>query len=224
VLIAALGLTPATKRALEMAGIETIDQLQRPANDLLAIEPVTGAVLHDVACRLHANGFGLHADLKTRLPSENDLEILRLRVVEGFALRDIAVILDTSPEHIRQRLIVSFGLSGEPSARLGRRRLRACRPEWERIIAFRLRRAADGLPLAVLLRGFAGGPLGSEARFVLRQMEAKGLLAVQGDRVRPTEALHLKVEKRDTQGRGLVRTRPAAPRRGVRRMPPDRPS
>jgi hypothetical protein len=67
--IAALGLTPATKRALETAGVETIDQLRRPANDLLAIEPITGAVLHDVACRLQANGFGLHADPKTRLPA-----------------------------------------------------------------------------------------------------------------------------------------------------------
>jgi hypothetical protein len=213
-LIAELGLTPASKRALEHAGIETVEQLQRPANDLLAIEAITGVVLHDVACRLHVNGLGLHADQKARLPSKNDLEILRLRVVEGFSLRDIAVIIDTSPEHVRQRLNVSFGLSGEPPIRLEHRRLRARRPEWERIIAFRLRRAADGLPLAVLLRGFADGPLGSEARIVLRRMETEGLLTVQADRVRPTEALSRMADKGKIQGRSVARTRRIVPRRG----------
>ena len=136
--------------------------------------------------------------------------------MEGFALRDIAVIVDTSPEHVRQRLNVSFGLSGEPPARLGRRRLRARRPEWERIIAFRLCRAADGLPLAVLLRGFADGPLGSEVRVVLQRMEAQGLLAVQSDRVRATEALRLLVENRDNQRHNAAPTRRGASRLGRR--------
>lgn len=58
-LLAELGLTPATKKALRAAGIENTDQLQHPANELLAIESISGAVLYDIACRLHANDLGL---------------------------------------------------------------------------------------------------------------------------------------------------------------------
>jgi hypothetical protein len=43
-LIAELGLAPASKRALRAAGIKNTDQLQRPASELLAIEPITGTV------------------------------------------------------------------------------------------------------------------------------------------------------------------------------------
>lgn len=192
-LIAELGLAPGTKRALRAAGIKTIDQLQRPANVLLASPLIDGGVLYDVAYRLHAHGLGFRTKTDTRrsaLPTEGDLEILRLRVVEGLALREIATICGVSRERVRQILNLRFGLNGDPPAVTERRRLRMVqRPEWERIIALRLSRARDGLLMAVLLRGFAEGTLGGEARAAVARMEAKGLVSVVRDRVRPTAAL-----------------------------------
>lgn len=119
--ITELGLALATKRVLHAAGITSIEQLQRPANELLEIEPVTGAVLYSVVRCLHAHKLGLHT---SRRPIEKDIEMLRLRVVEGLALRDIAVICGLSPGRVRQRLNLRFGLSGESPAVLERRRLR----------------------------------------------------------------------------------------------------
>lgn len=191
--IAELGLAPGTKRALRAAGVKNIEQLQRPAIELLALPGITGAVLYNVACCLHAHGLGLRTSTnlgQRTLPTEGDLEILRLRVVEGHALRDIGAIRELSPERVRQRLNMRFGLSGDPPAVVQRRRDRVhSRPEWERIIAMRLTRAAAGLPTAVLLRGFADGPLGGEAHAAVGRMKDKGLLTVDGDRVRPTAAL-----------------------------------
>ena len=192
-LIAELGVAPATKRALRAAGIKNTDQLQRPANELLAVEHVTGAVVYDIGRRLQVHGLGLRTNTDARrcaLPTKDDLEMLRLRVVEGLALRDIAAICGVSAERVRQRLNLRFGLSGDPPAALERRRTRVLRrPYWERIIATRLRRAESGLPMAVLLRGFADGPLSGEARAAVGRMEAKGLLTVHTNRVRPTEGL-----------------------------------
>jgi len=186
-LIAELGLAPATKRALRAAGIENIDQLQRPANDLLAAAPITGAMLYDAACRLRAHNLGLRANRRMGLPTESDLEMLRLRVVEELSLRSIAAICGVTPERVRQRLNVRFGLSGRPPGAAGRRELR--RPDWDRVIALRLSKCDDdGLPLAMLLRGFADGAV-AEARVAVGRMEAGGLVRVDGDRVRPTDVL-----------------------------------
>ena len=191
--ITELGLAPGTKRALRAAGVKNIDQLQRPANELLALPGITGAVLYDVAGRLQAHGLDLRTKVGTRptvLPTEGDLEILRLRAVEGLALRDIATLRRLSGERVRQLLNMRFGLSGNPPAVIERRQLRVIqRPEWERIIALRLNRSNGEMPMPILLRGFADGQLGSEARAAVGRMEAKGFLTVDGDRVRPTEAL-----------------------------------
>jgi hypothetical protein len=190
VLIAELALAPATRRALRVAGITTIEQLQRSANELLDIEPITGAVLHNIVCCLHAQQLGLDPSRRWKLPTELDIEMLRLRVVEGLTLRGIALNCGLSPERVRQRLNQRFGLNGEPPAVLENRRLRARRlPDWEYIIAMRLRRSGDGLPMAILLQGFSKAPLSVEARNAVRVMEARGLLSVDTDRVRPTEAL-----------------------------------
>jgi hypothetical protein len=201
-LIAELGLAPATKRALRAAGIKNTEQLQRPANELLATEPITGAVLYDVVRGLQTHKLGLLANSRLSLPTGNDIEMLRLRVVEALALRDIALTCGISPECVRQRLNRCFGLNGEPPAALERRRFRwRRRPEWERIIALRLCRFEGGLPMAILLRGFSEGPLGSEARAVIGRMEAKGLLTVHTDRVQPTEALRLTFKGRPSPNR-----------------------
>jgi hypothetical protein len=209
-LIVALGLAPATKRALRAAGIKNTDQLQRPANELLTVKHITGAVVYDVGRRLQAHGLGLRTNTDTRrcaLPTEDDLEMLRLRVVEGLALRDIAAICGVSPERVRQRLNLRFGLSGDPPAVLERRRTRVLRrPDWERIIATRLRLSENGLPMAVLLRGFADSPLAGQAPAAIGRMEVKGLLNVQGDHVRPTGALSVTARSRvnlNDAGRGI---------------------
>lgn len=118
-LIANLGLAPATRRAVQAAGITSVEQLRRSANELL--EQITGAELYDVVCCLQAHELGLLTDRRSSLASESDLEMLRLRVVDGLALREIAVICDRSCERVRQRLNQRFGLSGEPPAAMARR-------------------------------------------------------------------------------------------------------
>lgn len=64
--IADLGLAPDTKRALRAAGVKNIDQLQRPAIELLALPGITGAVVYDVARRLQAHGLSLRTKVGTR--------------------------------------------------------------------------------------------------------------------------------------------------------------
>jgi ferric-dicitrate binding protein FerR (iron transport regulator) len=98
---------------------------------------------------------------------------------------------------MRQRLHQRFGLSGDPAAVL-ERRLHRGRPrtDWERIIALRLHRAEGGLAMAVLLRGFADGPFGNEARTAVGRMQAKGLVTIQDNQVIPTPALRSMTDAR----------------------------
>jgi hypothetical protein len=211
-LIDELGVTPDTQGALEAAGIEETDQLRRPANELLSMSPITGAVLYETVRRLNELHIGLPSSASaTRITtaSDRDLEILRLRVVEGESLRDIAVAFEVSPERVRQLLDRHFGMSGEPPAATERRRTRfAMRPELERIIALRLCQHEQGMTIVQLLDGLAPGPADTEARAAVERMKTKGFLTVDGERVAPTATLR-------SMARSRTASRPPGARRGT---------
>jgi hypothetical protein len=211
-LIGELGVTPATQGALEAAGIEETDQLRRPANELLCMSPITGAVLYETVHRLNELQIGLPSSASaTRITtaSDRDLEMLRQRVVEGESLRDIAATFEVSPERVRQLLYRHFGMSGEPPAAIERRRTRfAMRPELERIIALRLCQHEQGMPIAQLLHGLAPGSTDTEAQATVERMKAKGFLTVDGERVAPTTALR-------RMARSRTASRPPGARRGT---------
>lgn len=211
-LIGELGVTPATRAALEAAGIAETGQLRRPASELLSMSPITGAVLYETVCRLNELHIGLPSSASaTRITTadDRDLEILRLRIVEGASLRDIAAALGVSRERVRQLLYLHFGMSGEPPAASERRRARATtRADLERIIALRLCQHGQGMTIAQLLDGLALGSADTEARAAVERMEGKGFLTVEGERVTPTAIL-----RRMARSRAV--NRPPGARRGT---------
>jgi hypothetical protein len=212
-LIGELGVTPPTQGALEAAGIEETDQLRRPANELLSMSPITGAVLYETVCRLNELQIGLPSSASatriTTTASDGDLEMLRLRVVEGESLRGIAAAFEVSPERVRQLLHRHFGMSGEPPAAIERRRTRfAMRPELERIIALRLCQHEQEMTIAQLLDGLAPGSADAEAQTAVERMKGKGFLTVDGERVAPTAALR-------RMARSRTASRPPGARRGT---------
>ncbi len=210
-LIGELGVTPATQAALEAAGIQETDQLRRPATGLLCMSPITGAVLYETVCRLNEQHIGLPSSASAGITTadDRDLEILRLRIVEGASLRDIAVALGVSRERVRQLLYLHFGMSGEPPAAIERRRERfTTRTELERIIALRLCQHEQGMTIAQLLDGLAPDPADTEAQAAVERMKAKGFLTVDGERVAPTATLR-------HMARSRAANRPPGARRGT---------
>lgn len=187
-LITELKLAPATRAAWYSAGIRDTDHLRRPAVELLALPGITGGALYETVCQLHEHALGLpaYASAPRILASTvHDLEMLRLRIVDGASLAEIASIHKLSREAVRQRLRNHFGLSGEPPAALDRRQTRHIMgPQLERMIALRLRLSGRGMSSPRLLSGFTNGALGREARAALRRMESKGLLSIDGDQGR----------------------------------------
>ncbi len=190
-LISELGLAPTTESAWEAAGVQDTDELRRPARELLMLPEITGSILYETVCRLHDHHIFLRADgLRISAPSRLDIEMLRLRIVDGASLREIGATHDLSAERIRQRLHLQFGLAGEPPAATERRQTRLImRPELERMIAVRLYRCERGMPMSLLLAGFAAGSIASEARAAILRLESKGFLTVNGDRATPTPLL-----------------------------------
>ncbi len=190
-LISGLGLAPATRGAWEAAGVQDTDELRRPARELLVLPEITGSILYETICRLHEHNISIRADgPRISKPSRLDLEMLRQRIVEGASLREIAATHELSAERVRQRLHLQFGLAGEPPAAAERRQTRLImRPELERMIAVRLYRCERGMPMSLLLAGFARGAIASEAQAAIARLEAKGFLTVSGDRATPTPLL-----------------------------------
>jgi hypothetical protein len=211
-LISELGLAPATQNTWEAAGVQHTDELRRPARELLMLPGITGSVLYETVCRLYDHHIFLRADgPRVSAPTRIDLEMLRMRIVDGASLGEIGTTHHLSAERIRQRLHVQFGLTGEPPAATERRQTRLImRPELERMIAVRLYRCERGMPMSLLLAGFATGSVASEARAAVARLESKGFLTVAGDRATPTPLLrrmaHGGTTSRTRSGAGSGRT------------------
>jgi hypothetical protein len=191
-LISEIGLAPRTQSTWEAAGIQDTDELRRPAPELLILPGITGSILYETVYRLHDHHIRLRADgPRISVPTRLDLEMLRMRIVDGVSLREIGTAHHLSAERVRQRLHLQFGLTGEPPAAAERRQTRLImRPELERMIALRLYKCEQGMPMSLLLAGFATGSITREARAAIARLESKGFLTIDGDRARPTLLLH----------------------------------
>jgi DNA-binding XRE family transcriptional regulator len=84
---------------------------------------------------------------RIRLPGERNLEVFRLRVVEGRTLKDTAQQLGIGTERVRQILAFYFGLHGEPPAVKARPRRTVCRTHVQVGRAIQRLRVAKGLTI-----------------------------------------------------------------------------
>jgi hypothetical protein len=205
VLIAGLKLAPATRAAWLAVGIRHTDGLRQPAVALLKLPGITGNILYETVCELNEHHLGLPPHVgaaRIMAPTKNDLEMLRLRVIDGATLKEIGIVSKLSRERVRQRLHQQFGLTGEPPAAMeGRRGRLQARAETEQMIALRLCNRTAGIPLSHLFSGFKTRASNTRARVALSSLEAKGYLVVERDVVKPTAVLLQMIDSKRTSRR-----------------------
>ena len=125
-----LGLSPATLACLDEAGIDYVEQLvARPCNELIEHSAIGPAELYEIIRRLNhldltlpANRFG-----RIRIPSQRNLEMFRLRFVEGLTLAEVGRRNGLSKSRVQQLLLFHFGASSVPPAVKARWRQRRSR-------------------------------------------------------------------------------------------------
>jgi hypothetical protein len=114
-----LGLRPATLACLLDAGIcTTYELLDHTCRELVWHSEITAAQLHEILCRLNHHRLMLPPRTRgtPRRPGERNLEVFRLRVVEGRTLKETGERLGIGTERVRQILSVYFGVIGKPPA------------------------------------------------------------------------------------------------------------
>ncbi len=125
-----LGLPSATLARLRSAGINTTYRLlEHTCRELIWNSEIDATDLYDILRALHRHGLTLKPNTKgiERSVSERNLEVFRLRVVEGRKLREVAARNGIGVERVRQVLACYFGLRGEPPAVKARRHQRRSR-------------------------------------------------------------------------------------------------
>lgn len=125
--VSELGLSPAALARLDAAGITEVEQLvARPATDLIRRSRFKAAELYEIVCQLKQHGLSLPPipGGHIRVPSERDLEMFRLRLVERLTLAEVGQRTGVSQERVRQILRLHFGLIGTPPRPRGRPRKR----------------------------------------------------------------------------------------------------
>lgn len=118
-----LALSQATHTNLARAGIHDTEHFaeQELGEMLCHPELSSGVELYELICELHRHAL----PFRTRpgaIQTERELEIFRLRAVEGLTLAQIGQRLDLSTERVRQLLHMHFRLSSKPPAATRRRR------------------------------------------------------------------------------------------------------
>jgi Sigma-70, region 4 len=114
-----MGLCPATLTCLRNAGIHTTHRLLgHSCRELIWHSQVGAGALHEVLRRLSEHDMMLPPTPKaiSHQPSKRNLEVFRLRVVEGFSLTETGQRVGISRERVRQVLATCFGLRGSPPA------------------------------------------------------------------------------------------------------------
>ena len=113
-----MGFEPATLACLHRGGINTTYRLlDHTYRELIWHSEVTPEALYDILRALRRHGLTLKATTKGKTPhppSERDLEVFRLRVVEGRRLQETGERVGIGVERVRQVLVIYFGLRGEP--------------------------------------------------------------------------------------------------------------
>lgn len=114
--IVELGLTLDTLDRLEAADIHEVGQLAS-ASELIQRPGLSkGIELYELVRVLSRHGLSLPINRRQRPPGERELEMFRLRVMEGLSLEAIAERFAIKSERVRQILSYSFGLKGRPPA------------------------------------------------------------------------------------------------------------
>jgi DNA-binding XRE family transcriptional regulator len=114
-----MGLEPATLACLRRGGINTtywlLDQTYR---ELIWHSEITPEALYDILRALRRHGMRLKPNPKggERSVNERNLEVFRLRVVEGRKLKATGEQVGIGVERVRQILATYFGLRGSPPA------------------------------------------------------------------------------------------------------------
>jgi hypothetical protein len=120
-----MGFEPTTLACLRRGGINTTCRLlEHTYRELIWHSEITPEALYDVLCALRRHGMTLKPNTKgiDRSVSERNLEVFRLRVVEGRKLREVAERNGIGVERVRQILSGYFGLRGEPPVVKARQR------------------------------------------------------------------------------------------------------
>jgi DNA-binding CsgD family transcriptional regulator len=113
-----LALSQAALARLRKADIRTVSQLaEHDLGELLDRPELTSGVeLHELVCALHRHGLTLFSGHGGHIQTDRELEILRLRIVEGLTLAQIGARVRLNPERVRQLLKLHFRLRGSPPA------------------------------------------------------------------------------------------------------------
>jgi DNA-binding XRE family transcriptional regulator len=114
-----MGLEPATLACLHRGGINTTYRLlDHTHRELIWHSEITPEALYDILRALRRHGMRLkpHPKGSERSVNERNLEVFRLRVVEGRRLKATGEPLGIGVERVRQILATCFGLRGAPPA------------------------------------------------------------------------------------------------------------
>jgi|HubBroStandDraft_6_1064221.scaffolds.fasta_scaffold411085_2 transcriptional regulator with XRE-family HTH domain len=108
--VSELGLSTRTLMALAGAGIQEIARLGVADELVKRPEFNAGVELYEIASALRRYGLSLYR----RVPGDRELEMLRLRIVDGMTLSEIGQRHGVIPERVRQILAQCYGLHGKP--------------------------------------------------------------------------------------------------------------
>jgi DNA-binding CsgD family transcriptional regulator len=111
-----LGLTLETLDRLQAADIREVGQLGDASDLIRRSELSGGAELYELVRVPNRRGLSLPISRHQRVPGDRELEMFRLRVVEGLSLEAIGERFGIKSERVRQLLNYSFGLRGTPLA------------------------------------------------------------------------------------------------------------
>lgn len=123
--LSGLGLEPATLTCLHDAGITTTEELLTYTPADLMQRPGLGAVeVYEIIRGLNRQALMLPATQhgRVRVPSQRNLEIFRLRFVEGLTLTEVGQRVGLTDSRVLQLLRWHFGISRRPPAAGARRK------------------------------------------------------------------------------------------------------
>ena len=118
-----LALSQAFLPSLARAGIHDTEQLAEYDLGELLRRPEfrSGVELYELICALHRHGLTPFSRPGSHVQTERELEIFRLRAVEGLSLAQIGQRVGVSTEWVRKLLKRHFGLTGRTSPARGER-------------------------------------------------------------------------------------------------------